>query len=66
MIRSMPEHQGADVQQDRHLHKYDYISFMDKLIGEQAAASAQASAGAAPTALPVPGSPIKTNGLVRH
>ena len=70
MIRSMPEHQGLDMQEDRHLPKYDYMTFMDKLIGPGAAAQAQArhtgaqaSAGAA---APVPGSPVKSNGVVRH
>jgi len=33
MIRSMPEHEGAGGQDDRDLHKYDYTTFMEKLMG---------------------------------
>jgi len=27
----MPPHKGPDLQEDRHLPKYDYISFMEKM-----------------------------------
>lgn len=27
----MPQHKGPDLQEDRNLPKYDYISFMDKM-----------------------------------
>lgn len=27
----MPEHKGPDLQEDRDLPKYDYISFMEKM-----------------------------------
>ena len=27
----MPEHKGPDLQEDRHLPKYDYISFMERV-----------------------------------
>jgi len=34
----MPLHKGPDLQEDRDLTKYDYISFMEKLMdGEKAA-----------------------------
>ncbi|KAF1983397.1 alpha-actinin-2 [Aulographum hederae CBS 113979] len=33
MVKTMPEHKGPDLQEDRHLPKYDYITFMDKLMG---------------------------------
>ena len=31
----MPEHHGPDLQEDRNLPKYDYISFMEKLRGDE-------------------------------
>ena len=31
LLQSMPEHHGPDLQQDRDLPKYDYISFMEKM-----------------------------------
>lgn len=34
LTKTMPEHQGPDLQEDRDLPKYDYIKFMDKLIDE--------------------------------
>ena len=30
MIKSMPEHSGPDLQQDRDMRKYDYIDFMKR------------------------------------
>jgi hypothetical protein len=33
MIRSMPVHTGEGGQDDRHLPKYDYTTFMEKLMG---------------------------------
>ncbi len=31
----MPSHKGPDLQEDRHLAKYDYISFMESMtLGE--------------------------------
>ena len=36
LIHSMPEHRGPDLQEDRHLPKYDYITFMDKMTREGA------------------------------
>lgn len=38
LLRSMPEHKGPDLQEDRHLSKYDYVSFMENVT--QGAASA--------------------------
>lgn len=29
LIKSMPEHRGPDVQDDRDVPKYDYVSFME-------------------------------------
>ncbi|KAL8993983.1 MAG: hypothetical protein Q9169_005941 [Polycauliona sp. 2 TL-2023] len=31
LLSSMPEHKGPDMQEDRHLPKYDYISFMGNM-----------------------------------
>ena len=42
LLSSMPTHRGPDLQEDRNLPKYDYISFMDKMMGP---ASADADAG---------------------
>lgn len=35
LLSSMPAHKGPDLQEDRNLPKYDYISFMEKMtLGE--------------------------------
>ena len=31
LLSSMPPHMGPDLQEDRNLPKYDYISFMEKM-----------------------------------
>ncbi|KAK3170085.1 hypothetical protein OEA41_009470 [Lepraria neglecta] len=31
LLNSMPQHKGPDLQEDRHLPKYDYVSFMEKM-----------------------------------
>lgn len=31
LLSSMPEHKGPDLQEDRHLPKYDYVSFMGNM-----------------------------------
>ncbi len=31
LVHSMPAHKGPDLQQDRNLPKFDYISFMEKI-----------------------------------
>jgi len=30
----MPEHRGPDLQEDRDLPKYDYVTFMQKFVNE--------------------------------
>ena len=35
LVKSMPTHKGPDLQEDRELPKYDYVSFMEKLMHEQ-------------------------------
>ena len=31
LLSSMPSHSGPDMQEDRHLPKYDYVTFMDRM-----------------------------------
>ena len=31
LISSMPAHKGPDLQEDRYLPKYDYVSFMENM-----------------------------------
>lgn len=33
MIKAMPEHPGTGAQDDKNLPKYDYVTFMEKLMG---------------------------------
>jgi hypothetical protein len=33
MIKEMPEHPGTGAQDDKNLPKYDYVTFMEKLMG---------------------------------
>jgi hypothetical protein len=35
LLHSMPEHSGPDLEADRHLPKYDYISYMERMIGNE-------------------------------
>lgn len=32
LVQTMPQHDGPDLMEDRDLPKYDYISFMEKLM----------------------------------
>ncbi|KAL5401150.1 hypothetical protein PMIN03_011774 [Paraphaeosphaeria minitans] len=34
LIASMPEHKGPDLQQDRNIPKYDYITYMQRYMGD--------------------------------
>lgn len=34
LLSSMPEHKGPDMEADRDVPKYDYITFMEKMIGD--------------------------------
>ncbi|KAF2152961.1 alpha-actin-like proteinin [Myriangium duriaei CBS 260.36] len=34
LIKSMPEHRGPDLQEDRGMPKYDYVSFMERFAGD--------------------------------
>jgi hypothetical protein len=33
MVKTMPEHPGTGAQDDKNLPKYDYVTFMEKLMG---------------------------------
>lgn len=33
LVKSMPEHEGVDLQEDRNMRKYDYVTFMERLLG---------------------------------
>jgi hypothetical protein len=33
LVKTMPQHSGPDLQEDRDLEKYDYITFMQKYMG---------------------------------
>jgi Ca2+ insensitive EF hand len=35
LLHSMPSHTGPDMESDRQLPKYDYISFMERMIGNK-------------------------------
>lgn len=32
LVKTMPQHEGPDLLEDRDLAKFDYISFMEKMI----------------------------------
>lgn len=34
LLKTMPAHRGPDLQEDRELAKYDYITFMERLMDE--------------------------------
>ncbi|CAI6333938.1 unnamed protein product [Periconia digitata] len=42
LIASMPEHKGPDMQEDRDLPKFDYITYMQRYMGGNASAAAAA------------------------
>jgi hypothetical protein len=35
LLHTMPKHTGPDMKADRQLPKYDYISFMERMIGNE-------------------------------
>lgn len=37
LLESMPKHEGPDLLEDRDLPKYDYITFMEKMMDNQGA-----------------------------
>jgi len=40
-MKTMPPHEGPDLLEDRDLPKFDYISFMEKMIEDQKTASSR-------------------------
>ena len=68
LIKVIPEHHGPNTKEDRGMKQYDYISFMDKLIGdpeqdeEEKEVLRDASKGKG-NAQRGPSSPTKVNGL---
>lgn len=32
LVKSMPEHSGPDLQEDRDVRKYDYVTFMERFV----------------------------------
>lgn len=37
LLETLPPHKGPDLQEDRHLPKYDYITFMERFVGNSGA-----------------------------
>ena len=35
LVQSMPEHRGPDLQEDRDMPKFDYVTFMEKFVNSQ-------------------------------
>ncbi|KAI4189848.1 MAG: hypothetical protein LQ346_005049 [Caloplaca aetnensis] len=50
LLSSMPQHRGPDMQEDRHLPKYDYISFMERMTQTDGSAKAVSRPGSSGTA----------------
>ncbi|KAF2866555.1 alpha-actin-like proteinin [Massariosphaeria phaeospora] len=45
LIQTMPEHRGPDMQEDRDLPKFDYISYMERYMGGEDHGSGQVNGG---------------------
>lgn len=45
LVKSMPAHNGPDLQEDRDMPKYDYISFMSRMMGEEGGGGEQQENG---------------------
>lgn len=39
LVKTMPEHRGPDLQEDRELPKYDYVTFMNKFVAPSSPAT---------------------------
>lgn len=48
LVKSMPSHKGPDLQEDREVPKYDYISFMSGMMDGEKQKAAQATNGHKP------------------
>ncbi|KAL8958235.1 MAG: hypothetical protein Q9183_005877, partial [Haloplaca sp. 2 TL-2023] len=60
LLSSMPQHKGPDLQEDRHLPKYDYISFMENMTNNAAERQPDGVAGESSVGKGN-GSPMKTS-----
>lgn len=45
LVQTMPQHEGPDLLEDRELPKYDYISFMEKMMEENDGTSSVSANG---------------------
>jgi len=45
MIKTMPEHHGPGNDEDRSLPKYDYVTFMNRLMGSPGGGNANGTNG---------------------
>lgn len=66
LLASMPPHKGPDLQEDRHLPKYDYISFMEKMTAGKLVKSEDGGGGAGEREGEVPGGGVRSNGNGNH
>ncbi len=64
LLASMPPHKGPDLQEDRHLPKYDYISFMEKMTAGNVVKGEAGDAGGEEGE--VPGGGVRVNGNGAH
>lgn len=60
----MPPHKGPDLQEDRHLPKYDYISFMEKMTAGKLVKGEEGGVRAGDGE--VPGGGVRVNGNGNH
>ncbi|KAF2114797.1 alpha-actin-like proteinin [Lophiotrema nucula] len=45
LVKSMPEHKGPDLQEDRNIPKFDYISYMERYMGGANGSNGQVNGG---------------------
>lgn len=60
----MPPHRGPDLQEDRHLPKYDYISFMEKMTAGKVVKGEEEGGGGGEGE--EPGGGVRVNGNGNH
>lgn len=65
LLASMPPHKGPDLQEDRHLPKYDYISFMEKMTAGNVVKGEDGGGGGGGEG-EVPGGGVRVNGNGAH
>ncbi|KAL8939304.1 MAG: hypothetical protein Q9211_002800 [Gyalolechia sp. 1 TL-2023] len=66
LLQSMPEHKGPDMQEDRHLSKYDYISFMENMTQGAASGGPPLGGRENPSTVKAPESPRKGLGMLAN